>query len=98
MPLLKQSQKYEYHTILSRSGLLLAKTQQKYFELGDKPHSLLARQLQHIQAIHTSHKIRDNQSNLTTDPVKINKVFASFYEDMYQSGVRFTDYQKLITF
>ena len=36
--------KYEYNTILSkRVGSLLARTQQSYFELGDKPHKLLAR-------------------------------------------------------
>lgn len=91
--------KYEYNTILSqRVGSLLAKTQQKYFELGDKPHSLLARQLRHTQATRAIHKIRDNQGNLTSDPVKINKAFASFYEDMYQSGVSHADSQKMNNF
>lgn len=86
--------KYEYNTILSqRVGSLLAKTQQKYFELGDKPHRLLARQLRHSQATRAIHKIRDKQGNLTTDPVKINKAFASFYEDLYQSKVKSTDPQ-----
>ena len=88
--------RYECNTILSqRVGSLLAKTQQKYFELGDKPNSLLARQLRHTQVTRTFHKIRDNQGNLKTDPVKINKAFASFYEDMYQSGVSHTDSQKM---
>ena len=91
--------KYEYNTILSqRVGSILAKMQQKYFELGDKPHSLLTRQLRHTQATRTIHKIRDNQGNLTTDPVKINKAFVSFYEDMYQSKVSHTDSQKMNNF
>ena len=91
--------KYEYNTILSqRVGSLLAQTQHKYFELGDKPHSLLARQLRHTQATRAIHKIRDNRGNLKTDPLKINKAFASFYEDMYQSRVSHTDSQKMNNF
>lgn len=91
--------KYEYNTILSqRVGLLLAKTQQNYFELGDKPHRLLARQLRHSQATRTIHKISDHQDHPTTDPVKINKAFASFYEDMHQSKVISADSQKMKDF
>lgn len=54
--------KYEYNTILSkRTGSLLARTQQSYFELGDKPHKLLARQLRHVQASRAIPKIKDKK-------------------------------------
>lgn len=58
--------KYEYNTILSkRVGSLLARTQQSYFELGDKPHKLLARQLRHVKASRAIHKIKDNKSTIS---------------------------------
>lgn len=75
--------KYEYNTLLSsRVRAILHKTQQNYFDLGDKPHRLLTRQLRHSQASRASHKIRDRLGNLITDPVEINKCFAHFYEEL----------------
>lgn len=91
--------KYEYNTILSqRVRALLARTQQNYFELGDKPHRLLARQLRHTQATRAIHKINDKKGKLITDPQKINKAFASFYEELYQSKVGSSDLQKMNEF
>ncbi len=44
--------KYEYNYLLSSSVLkLLCKVKQRYYELGDKPHNLLARQLRQHEAI-----------------------------------------------
>lgn len=78
---------------------MLAKTQQKYWKLGDKPHRLLARQLlHHTQASHAIHKIRDKQGTIITDPSQINSSFAAFYENLYQSKVKTTDAQKINNF
>lgn len=64
---------------------MLYKTQQKYFEFGDNPQSLLARQLRHTQASRAIHKIRDKSGKLTTSPGEINKCFTKFYQELYQS-------------
>lgn len=91
--------KFEYNAIVSqRVGSMLAKTQQKYFELGDKPHRLLARQLRQSQASRAIHKIRDDQGITITDPSKINITFAAFYENLYQSKVKTIDAQKINSF
>ncbi|KAF0043708.1 hypothetical protein F2P81_005045 [Scophthalmus maximus] len=78
--------KFEYNSILSKCvGSLLQKAQQKYFELGAKPHSLLARQLRLAQASRAIHRIKDKTGKLITSPEEINKCFAKFYQELYQS-------------
>ena len=69
---------------------MLCKTQQKYFELGDKPHSLLTRQLRHTQASYAIHKIREKNGKLITSPGEIYKSFAKFYQDLYKSKISVT--------
>ena len=64
---------------------MLHKAKQKYFELGDKPHSLLARQLRHVQASRAIHRIKDKTGKLITSPEEINKCFAKFDQELYQS-------------
>lgn len=64
---------------------MLNQVKQKYFELGDKTQKLLARQLRQAQASRAIHSIRLSSSNLINDPTDINKCFAKFYEDVYQS-------------
>ena len=81
-----------------RVSALLAKTQQKYFELGDKPHTLLARQLRQAQASRAIHKIKNRQGIVITDPSEINKCFAQFYEELYQSKSNGADPHLMNTF
>ncbi len=78
--------KYEYNVLMSKNVLkMLNQVKQKYFELGDKTQKLLARQLRQAQASRAIHSIRLSSSNLINDPTDINKCFAKFYEDVYQS-------------
>ncbi len=78
--------KYEYNSILSKNvSRLLIQVKQKYFEFGDKPQRLLARQLRQSQASRSIHSIRKGDGSPLTDPEKINECFANFYEQVYQS-------------
>ena len=64
---------YEYNTILSSQvGDQLFKITQKHFELGDKPHKLLAQQLRGLQASRLMYKIKSKAGELVTDPKSIN--------------------------
>lgn len=61
-------------------------TKQRYFEFGDKPHKLLARQLRKFENDRTIHKIKSGSSVLTS-PKDINDRFRQFYETLYTSEV-----------
>ncbi len=66
-------------------GLLL-KLKQKQFELGDKPETLLARQLRGEQAKLAIHKIKKVKTNqIIIDPKEINDCFREFYSDLYST-------------
>ncbi len=76
--------RYEYNSIMSKNvSKLLVQVRQRYFELGDKLHRLLARQLRQIQASRAIHCIKSERGTLHTDPVKINKCFVDFYANVY---------------
>lgn len=78
--------RYEYNSIMSKNiSKLLVQVRQRYFELGDKPHRLLAHQLRQMQATRAIHCIRSERGTLHTDPVKINECFADFYANVYRS-------------
>lgn len=78
--------KYEYNSILSKNvSRLLVQVRQKYFEFGDKPQRLLARQLRQSQASRSIHSIKKGDGSPLMDPGKMNKCFANFYEQVYQS-------------
>ena len=78
--------RYEYNSMMSKNILkLLDRVRQRYFELGDKPHRLLARQLRQMQASKAIHCIKSERGTLHTDPVKINECFADFYANVYRS-------------
>lgn len=64
---------------------MLNQVKQKYFELGDKPQKLLARQLRQAQASRAIQSIRSSSGSLINNPTDINKCFAKFYEDVYRS-------------
>lgn len=78
--------KYEYNTILSRQVCdQLLRLRRQYFELGDKPHTLLTRQLRGQQASRAIHKIKSRSGVILTDPKLINSRFKEYYEELYRS-------------
>lgn len=81
--------KYEYNTILSSQICdQLFKIRQKHFELGDKPHKLLAQQLRGLQASRAIHKIKSKTGELVIDPKGINNRFRVYYEELYMSKAK----------
>lgn len=58
---------------------------QKYFEFGDKPHKLLARQLRKIENDRSIHSIKSVSGAALTLPTDINNRFKQFYEALYSS-------------
>lgn len=62
-------------------------TKQRYFEFGDKPHKLLARQLRKLENDRTIHKIKSGSGDVPTYPKNINDRFRQFYETLYTSEV-----------
>jgi len=81
--------KYEYNTILSGQVWdQLLRIRQKYFELGDKPHKLLARQLRGLQANKAIHKIKSKAGDILVDPKSINDRFREYYEQLYTSRAK----------
>lgn len=78
--------KYKLNQILSSNiNRAFTYVRQKYFEFGDKPHKLLARQLKKIENDRTIHKIRSSNGNLLTSHKDINNSFRQFYESLYAS-------------
>lgn len=58
---------------------------QSYFEFGDKPHTLLARQLRKRVCERAIHTIRSNSGSLVISHEEINNTFRHFYKDLYSS-------------
>ncbi|CDQ95737.1 unnamed protein product [Oncorhynchus mykiss] len=80
------SLKFEYNQILSAKiakSFLYAK--QKYFEFGDKPQKLLARQLRKNVSDRMIHKVKSASGELLSSPKDINDRFRQFYETLYTS-------------
>ena len=79
--------KYEYNTILTKQvSDQLSHLCTHYFELGDKPHTLLARQLrgqQNSRAI-----LRSGAGDMLTHPKSINRRFREFYQELYKSKAK----------
>ncbi len=80
--------KYKLNKILSdRICSAFIFTKQRYFEFGDKPHKLLARQLRKLENDRAIHKIKSRPGNILTSPKDINDRFRQFYESLYTSEV-----------
>ena len=78
------SLKYKLNQILSKK-ISRAFTKQKYFEFGDKPHKLLARQLRKMENDRTIHKIKNENGHLCTTQGDLNDQFRQLYEGLYSS-------------
>ncbi len=84
--------KYEYNSLLSSSVLkLLCKVKQRYYELGNKPHNLLARQLRQHEAANAIYQIKNKEGKILTNPKEINQNFAEFYTSIRKSGQKNID-------
>ncbi len=78
--------KFDYNKIISaKISKAFLYTEQKYFEFGDKPHKLLARQLRKIENDRTIHKIKSHDNKILTKPEDINYRFFEFYTSLYTS-------------
>lgn len=78
--------KYKYNQIMSEKvsqAFLYAR--QRFFEFGDKPHKLLARQLRKMENDRTIHKIKAKDGTMLTKPKDVNNRFLEFYTDLYTS-------------
>lgn len=84
--------KYEYNQILGGQEMhYICRLRQTHFELGEKAHKLLARQLKGVQADRAIHKIYSTKGQLITDSKNINKRFFDFYSHLYTSRSTATD-------
>lgn len=64
--------KYEYDTILTKQvSEQLSRLRTRHFELGDKPHTLLARQLRGQQNNRATLRIRSGAGDIFTHPKSI---------------------------
>lgn len=78
--------KYKLNQILSsNNNRAFTFVRQKYFEFGDKPHKLLARQLKKLENSRMIYKIRSRNGNLVTSHKDINDNFRQFHESLYTS-------------
>ena len=81
--------KYEYNSILTKQvSDQLSRLRTRYFELGDKPHTLLARQLRGQQNSRAILRIRSSVGDILTHPKLINKRFVEFYQELYKSKAK----------
>lgn len=77
---------YEYNSLLGEQvGNMLLKLKQKHFELGEKPHKLLPRQLKGEQSKRAIYKVKSKTGSLVTELLDINERFREFYSDIYSS-------------
>lgn len=78
--------KYEFNQIMSvKISKAFLYTRQKFFEIGDKPHKLLACQLHKMENDRTIHKVKASDNTILTQPKHINNRFLEFYTDLYTS-------------
>lgn len=78
--------KYKLNEILtSKISKSFQYVKQKYFEFGDKPQKLLARQLHKTASELTIYKIKSDTGEFLTSSKDINSRFQTFYETLYSS-------------
>lgn len=78
--------RFKYNQIISqRLSTKFMYVKQKYFEFGNKPHKLLARQLHKLENDRSIHCIKSISGAPLTLPKDINNRFKQFYESLYSS-------------
>lgn len=79
--------RYEYNNIVStKINRTFHFIKQKYFEFGERPHKLLARQLRKIDSERTIHKIKTKGGTHFIASKDINQCFKDFYSKLYSSN------------
>lgn len=87
--------KYQLNQILSEKiSKVFTFTKQTYFEFGDKPHKLLARQLRKRESDRTIHTIKSESGTTVTSHRDINNTFCQFYEKLYTSQANVPEVMK----
>lgn len=80
------SLRYKYNQLLSdcitRAFIFM---QQKYFQFGEKPHKLFARQLRKMESDCTISRVKSEDGDILTSQKAINHRFKQFYESLYSS-------------
>lgn len=76
------SLKSEYN---SKTIRVINQVKQKHFELTDKLHKLLARQLRNLQATQAIRRIQSKNSTILTKAKALNNRSVEFYNDVYES-------------
>ena len=63
----------------------ITKSKQRYYELGEKAHKVLAWQLKAEESKRTINAIETLTKEISFDPTEINNTFKKYYEDLYTS-------------
>ena len=80
------NKKFQYNTLQTyRTEKLILRTNQRYYELGERAQKVLAWQLKEEQISRTINSIRTDQNIITYKPREINEVFKQFYTNLYHS-------------
>lgn len=78
--------KREYNNLLSKDVIkLLTHLIQKHFELGEKPHNLLARRIRQMHSSTAIFPIKTTSGRTLTNPKTINDRFMEFYSHVHKS-------------
>lgn len=86
----KELIKKEINSLLRRrSEFLMHKTRQTYYFNSSKPSRLLAMKLRTDEHFADIFCIKDKNNTIQCDPKKVNAVFASFYQELYNSENNF---------
>ena len=80
------NKKLQYNTLqTNKTEKIIMRTKQRYYELGERSHKVLAWQLKTEQAAKIINAIRINPNKITYKPLEINEAFKHFYSKLYQS-------------
>ena len=80
------NKKLQYNTLQTyRTEKLILRSKQRYYELGERSHKILAWQLRTEQASKIINAIRTDSNKITYKPLEINETFKNFYSKLYQS-------------
>lgn len=62
---------------------------QTFYEEGEKPGERLAWRMKQLETRKAITSIMNNNGNIVTDPIEINKEFRKYYENLYDSQVEY---------
>ena len=78
--------KLKYNTLNTyQAERAITKSKQRYYELGENEHNVLAWQLKAEESKWTINTIETLTNKISFDPTEINDTFKKYYEDLYTS-------------